>query len=185
MLQVNIPHDTSSSALRFIQSLSSIKSKAIISRASKRAAQSARKIAVSQSVSQYYISASAVRKAFSFNISQDGLTLRILGSRIGLEKFKISPGKRGKRHSPLKAAVKRGPLKPIPRAFIIPKFSNKAFRRDYADFRLPISKLVGPAIPQLIGHNPDIKDAMIAAAKDTFSKVLNHEISRLLGGGTH
>ena len=155
---------------------------AISRRALKRAVQSMRKIAVSEVVKNYYISGSEVRGTINVIQQVNGLLFQVRGSRTALEKFRFTPGRRGKNHIMLKAAVRKGNrVKGIPGAFAGNGKLHGIWQRVNDAPRYPIKKALGPSVPQMLENNPDIIGQMRDAAFDTFEKVMAHEVKRALG----
>lgn len=127
----------------------------------KKAAQSAvkktfnemRQLAVQKIVQRYIIGAGDVKKTMTVRVSGLSGTLRFVGRRPGLQHFKINPRSRLKR--PPVAGIFAQVLRSgggdyLRRAFIAK--GNLVFER-LGKSRLPISKLTGPAAPQMAGHN--------------------------------
>lgn len=105
------------------------------------------------------------------------------GNPISLEKFKISPKTPNpKRKAPIKAAVKKGSLKTVLGAFVADINGAKVFERKSSE-RLPIKKLFGPSVPQMI-NNEGIRMQIEQEGHQTFNNRLGHEINRILGSGT-
>ncbi|MBQ7219992.1 MAG: hypothetical protein IJS28_03330 [Synergistaceae bacterium] len=165
--------------------------KKLARRAMTRALQSMRKVAVSNTVREYFVSAAKVRSSITLSAGDKG-TFQVRGARLGLHNFRFTPGRhgrKGRKGTPLKAAVRRDKgLTPIPRAFRVKKWGNSLWQRLYdgevesVPHGFPIKFLSTLAVPQMIGNNPDTIGAMKDAAEEMFSKVLKHEISRALGG---
>lgn len=104
------------------------------------------------------------------------------GTLIPLDKFKVSPKKPApKRKSPIKVAVKKGSLKPIKGAFVADINGPKVFRRQTEE-RLPIDRLFGPSVPQMLG-NEEIRNRVNEEGRETFYRRLDHEVNRILDKG--
>lgn len=102
------------------------------------------------------------------------------GGVIGLEHFKVMPKKvQPKRKSPIKTAVKKESPKKLHDAFVADVTGLKVFVRNSAK-RLPIRRLYGPSIPQMLKNNV-VQHEIQAKAEDMFRQRLTHEISRLVG----
>lgn len=101
------------------------------------------------------------------------------GQTLGLDNLKVSPKTvNPKRKSQLKIAVKKGSTKQVLGAFIASINGTKVFKRD-GKGRLPISRLMGPSVPQMIG-NEETVNKINQEAKNTYETRINHEINRLL-----
>lgn len=102
---------------------------------------------------------------------------------IGLDHFKVSPLKvQPKRKKPIKTAVKKGATKSLPGGFVQDVNGLKVFVRNTKK-RLPIRRLYGPSIPQMI-ENENIRDELDLKASAMFKQRLDHEISRLIERST-
>ena len=110
------------------------------------------------------------------------------GSVIPLDKFKTSrlmtTSNKGDVKSVslnkkvVKAAVKKGAMKPVLGAFVVSLHGAKIFKRETKK-RLPINRLFGPSVPQM-GSNEKIAEAVNDKAEGMYSRTLDHEITRLL-----
>lgn len=104
------------------------------------------------------------------------------GSPLGLDKFKVSPKTvNPKRKTPIKIGVKKGSLKRVMGAFIADINGPKVFRR-VTKKRLPIERLFGPSVPQMLG-NENVVNVIEQEGQKTFHKRLDHEIERILEKG--
>ncbi|GEN83625.1 hypothetical protein SLU01_19370 [Sporosarcina luteola] len=104
------------------------------------------------------------------------------GSLIGLDKFKVSPRTiNPNRKTPLTVAVKKSGGSKVPGAFMADISGPKLFMRIKKS-RLPIRRLFGPSVPQMLGRK-DIRDKIEQDGRDTFERRLQHEISRILDMG--
>ena len=122
---------------------------------------------------QYWLTQSFVRQ----HITELPEGIKVSSTRLSLDKYKLSPKTpRTKKH--LTAAVRHdGGMKPLsPRAFL---WKSHPFQRT-GKSRLPIKKLVGPAVPQLV-DNPGVVEHIQEEGTQTFSKRLRHYISRIGG----
>lgn len=121
----------------------------------------------------------AITKASGNNL---GAVVLSTGGTIGLEKFKVSPKTvKPRRKSPIKVAVKKGPTKPLPGAFPADISGIKIFRRK-TNARLPIERLYGPSVPQMIDQE-GIRDPLEQLGIETFHARLEHEIRRIVEQG--
>lgn len=100
---------------------------------------------------------------------------------IGLNHFKVSPLKvQPKRKKTIKAAVKKGATKSLPGGFVQDVNGLKVFVRNTKK-RLPIRRLYGPSIPQMI-ENENIREELDKKARAMFKQRLDYEISRVIEG---
>lgn len=131
---------------------------------------------------KYHIKAVDVKetlKIFKASASKLQGEVKSSGKTIGLDKFKVSPKTvNHKRKSQLKIAVKKGGTKQILGAFIASVNGIKVFKRD-GKSRLPISRLMGPSVPQMIGNDETV-NKINQEANNTYETRINHEINRLL-----
>lgn len=108
--------------------------------------------------------------------------VRSRGEPIPLDRFKVSPKTvQPKRKKPIKVGVKKDGLKEVLGAFVADISGIKIFERT-TNKRLPIKRLFGPSVPQMIG-NQDIVDKINHEGQETFKNRLDHEIERILGNG--
>lgn len=109
--------------------------------------------------------------------------VRSKGNLIGLDKFKVLPkNPNPKRKKPIRVAVKKeGGAKQLVSSFVADIYGNKVFERKGKN-RLPIQRLFGPSVPQMI-DNADVRNKIEQAGIDMFSKRLEHEMNRLLEKG--
>lgn len=104
------------------------------------------------------------------------------GNLIPLDRFKVSPRKVSpKRKTPIKIAVKKDAAKPLKGAFVGDIHGIKVFKRSSRK-RLPIDRLFGPSIPQMIG-NEDVREKINTEGREMFERRLDHEINRILQRG--
>lgn len=120
-----------------------------------------------------------VKKASKIDLSG---SVRSLGSPIPLDKFNVSPKTANpRRKTQLKIAVKKDGIKTIAGAFIADINGKKVFKRT-AKNRLPIDKLFGPSIPQMIDH-PERVQMIQEEGNQVFLNRLDHNINRILNSG--
>jgi hypothetical protein len=170
------------------------KAPSAVSRALNRAAESTRTEAVRETTKRYHVKAEEIRgskkkeipsKLWISKASANRLTAIInsSSSRIPLDHFKTSSLKFNNR-SPIMVAVKKDGLKKLSHAFI---FENKypgggnarlIFQRVGKE-RLPIKRLYGPSISELVGGRV-IRPEVEKTAAETYNKRITHEIERAL-----
>ncbi len=138
---------------------------------------------------QYHIKAGDVKSTLNTrkaSTSKLQAEVRSKGELIPLDRFKVSPRTvQPKRKKQLKIAVKKDGFKKILGAFIADLSGVKVFKRQGKD-RLPINRLFGPSVPQML-RNEGIVENINEEAKNTFERRLDHEINRILasvGGGS-
>ncbi len=108
--------------------------------------------------------------------------VRSSGALIPLDKFKVSPKTvNPKRKSQIKIGVKKDGLKIVMGAFVADINGKKVFQRE-SKSRLPINRLFGPSVPQMLG-NEEIKTEIERQGQETFNNRLEHEINRILEKG--
>ena len=149
---------------------------------------------------RYFISQKKISETLHIeNASTSNLTALVVsqGSKLGLEKFKVSPlrpvklSKKGKRTPGVyKAAIKKaGGLKPLtgknilgrknkPFVAIMPNGHEGVFIRETWD-AYPIDSMMGPAVPQLAGKK-EVMEAVTKKANETLEKRIEHELSRVM-----
>jgi len=111
-----------------------------------------------------------------------GAEVRSKGELIPLDRFKVSPKTvNPKRKSPIKVAVKRDGLKKVLGAFVLDINGKKVFERT-GKSRLPIKRLFGPSVPQMIG-NEEVHEEIHSEGLKTFNSRVEHEIERILERG--
>lgn len=113
------------------------------------------------------------------NKSSLAAEVRSRGEPIPLDHFKVTPKTvNPKRKSQLKIAVKKDGIKQVLGAFIANLNGVKVFKREN-DKRLPIARLFGPSIPQMIGNEGTV-EKINQNAQVTYETRLDHEINRIL-----
>lgn len=130
----------------------------------------------------YNVKANDIKETLKvFKASQSKLTAGVVskGKTLGLDKFKVNPKTvNPKRKTQLKIAVKKSGAKQILGAFIASINGTKVFKRDGRK-RLPISRLMGPSVPQMLG-NDSVVENINKEAYLTYEKRINHDVNRLL-----
>lgn len=104
------------------------------------------------------------------------------GQLIPIDRFRVSPKTvQPKRKKPIKIGVKKGTLKEVKGPFVANLNGIKVFERTGKN-RLPIKRIMGPSIPQMIG-NEVITNKINQDGLTQFNSRINHEINRILGRG--
>lgn len=116
------------------------------------------------------------------NKSNLSAIVRSKGELVPLDRFKVSPKTvQPRRKKPIKVGVKKGGLKTTLDAFVSDINGIKVFKRT-TQKRLPIRRLFGPSVPQMLG-NEEIIAKIDAAGSEMFLRRLDHEIDRILQRG--
>lgn len=172
-------------ALRQVEMrLGAMKSKppTAISRALDRTAINAKTNVSKKSREIYVIKSKDINQALKISRSSKGslnVTLAYRGERIPLDKFKFSPSNpRPKKPPTLKVSVKKDGMKSLLHAFVADINGSKIFER-VGKSRLPIGRLFGPAVPQIV-NKEELRRFVEAEAEKTYEKRLDHEIKRVL-----
>ena len=106
-------------------------------------------------------------------------SIKSKGKVLGLDQFKVSPKTvQPLRKKPIKVAVKKGALKSLPNAFVADISGIKIFERT-SKKRLPIRRLYGPSVPQML-KNVGVQEKLNVQANNKFKERLDHEINRLI-----
>lgn len=131
----------------------------------------------------YNVRAAQVRKSFRVaSASRDRLAASAssTGRNVSLIHFGARPGKPGGRRPRrgVSVSVMSG-RKIIPGSFVarMPNGGVGVFRRKEGAGRLPIRKLVGPSVPQMLDHE-DVQPGLESGAHERFNKTLDHELDR-------
>ncbi|EFV78955.1 hypothetical protein HMPREF1013_00839 [Bacillus sp. 2_A_57_CT2] len=141
---------------------------------------------VSKEVRQrYVVKAADIKNTLSkTKASRSNLSaiVKSSGGLMPLDRFKVSPRTvQPRRKKPIKVSVKKGGLKTLPGAFVVNLNGIKVFKRT-TKRRLPIMRLFGPSIPQMIG-NEEVREKINLEGNETFQRRLDHEINRILSRG--
>ena len=132
---------------------------------------------VRETTGKYYITASRVRKAMTV----EGTSIKVSGTREGIEKYKVSPTRPGKRQREVMGAVKQGGLKPLGHNVFLMKSGTKYIpMARLTRKRFPIKHVIAPAIPQ-IASNPETLEVMQERAEEYFSKRMNYWVMQSIG----
>lgn len=157
------------------------------SRAINRAVEASRAAAVTKIREDYYVAAGTVRDTMTIRrASPTNLfaMVRSSGKRMSLMAFRVRPAEplKGGRRAIVKVAVKKTGYKPLRHAFVVRlKNSVGVFERTTKK-RFPIKKLMGPAVPQMLGTDK-VSSYVENKAQETLTKRFEHEVDRMLSGG--
>lgn len=156
--------------------------KVILWRALNRAATAGRTRA-SVSIRQHYIIKSGdVKKSIKLktaSLNRLNAQLRASGPVTPLMHFRVTPSFPD--IARVRAAVKKGGMKPIESAFVTRANSGvNVFVRE-GQSRYPIKALYGPSIAQMLG-NDEVLDNVLDRTQEVLDERLEHELSRLLRG---
>lgn len=176
------------------------KSKLVMMSSMNRAASTVSTSVKKEVSARYFISQKKISETLHIErASTSNLTASVIsrGSKLGLEKFKVSPlrpvklSKNGKRTPKVyKAAIKKaGGLKPLtgknilgrknkPFVAIMPNGHEGVFIRETWD-AYPIDSMMGPAVPQLVGKK-EIMEVVTKKANETLQNRIEHELSRVM-----
>lgn len=156
------------------------------SRAINRATEASRTAAITKIREGYHVSAGTVRDTIRIRRARPTslyAMVRSSGKRMSLTAFSVRPSdpqKKGKK-AIVKVAVKKTGYKPLRKAFIANMKGNVGIYERTTKKRFPIKKLMGPAIPQMLGTET-VSRHIEEKAQETLSKRFEHEIDRLLEG---
>lgn len=136
---------------------------------------------------QYVIKAGDITKYGNLvktnaNSGKLSAVVKSTGGVIPLDKFKVSPKTvNPRRKTPIKIGVKKSGLKKVMDAFVADANGIKVFQRTGKE-RLPIKRLFGPSVPQMLG-NEKIKKSIEKEGQETFQKRLDQNIKNILEKG--
>ena len=158
----------------------------VINRVLNRSATAARTAASRAVRDNYHVTvknARATMKISKGTQSRLGAFVLSKGQLVPLDKYKVKPGTvRPGRRTLRKVAVSKGKTPTaIKGAFMAEVSGAKLFER-VGKKRLPISRLMGPAIPQLV-DNDDVIEVVDKVVMETYAKRMDFEIGRALNKG--
>jgi hypothetical protein len=158
----------------------------VLSRAINRAATTA-KAAMSKKVREVYVvSAAEVKKSIIITratASRPFAIVKSTGKKISLAKFRTSPTQPRPKNPPsaYKVQIKKsGGLKAVPRGFLINVKGSVGFFQRVGASRFPITRLMGPSVPQMIGQKSVI-DWVETQARNMLNTRIQHELEQVLG----
>lgn len=161
------------------------KAPVVLSRALNRAASTTKTAAAKKTKEDYYIKSKEIKdtmKTIKATRGSLGALVTSVGEHVPLDKFRYKP-KQPRPHNPpkLQVAVKKDGYKKFPGVFVTDIQGNKIFKR-VARERLPIYRVSGPAVPQMLSSE-EIREHTEKQAVETFLKRLDHEVKRVLERG--
>lgn len=135
-----------------------------------------KKLAVSETVSKYYLTKGQISKATKslptgFKVSSERLTL---------EKYKLMPKAAKKKGYVLRGAVRRDSgIKPLGRnAFLLQTSGGYKPVARLTKKRYPLKVITGPSIAQAVG-NDDTGELLQSRAEELFAQRLNEYLERI------
>ena len=132
---------------------------------------------VRETVSKYYVTASRVRKAMTV----EGTSIKVSGTREGIEKYKVSPTRPGKRQRSVMGAVKKDGLKPLGNNVFLMRSGSKYIPMARTTRkRFPIVHVISPAIPQIVS-NPESMENVGEDMQAYFGKRLEYWTMQQIG----
>ncbi len=171
------------------------KAPTVMMRALNRATTTAKTEVIKQAKENYFVGSAEARKTITITkATRDRLRAVVTSkaTRRELIAFKVSPKnpKPKKRPKMVKVAVKKeGGLKELLGAFVRSGTSSgkpHVFMREGKE-RYPIHIKYGPSVPEMIGKNLNNRGFKVLVEKrvqETYEKRLDHEIKRVLEGGS-
>jgi len=158
----------------------------VLSRAINRAATNAKANMSKKVREEYVVPASEVKKTIVITratTSSPTAIVKSMGKKISLAKFKISPTQPRPANPPAAYKVqikKNGGLKPVERGFLANVNGNIGFFQRVGSSRMPITRLMGPSVPQMIG-NKSVIERVENEAKKMLNTRIQHELEQVLG----
>lgn len=158
----------------------------VLSRAINRAATTARAAMSKKVREQYLVKASDVKSSIKITratTSKPMAEVRSTGKKISLAKFRVSPTEPRPKKPPgaYKSQVKKsGGLKPVDRGFLATVNGSVGFFLRVGASRLPVKRLMGPSVPEMIGQKGTIT-WVENEAKSMLNSRIQHEMEQVLG----
>lgn len=156
-----------------------------LARSINRSVQNARSNIVKSVREEYTAKAKSVRDTISISKASSSkleAVVKSVSPPLPLRDFQVSPRtENGKRRSPIRVSVKKGNKSSFDKAFVVRTGGTINVFERVGKRRLPIQKLFGPSVPQMIG-NDKVITRISDDATAMMEKRLDHEINRLLDG---
>lgn len=172
--------------VRVTKALGGLKAQApgAINRALNRTAQAARTAAARAVKDNYYVKVSDAKKTMKIHRGTKqrlGAFVLSKGNLVPLDKYKVKPKtiRTGKKQPKRKAAVTKGKSPSLMPGSFMANINGPKLMQRVGKRRLPISRLMGPAIPQLV-DNDDVINEVDKVVMETYQKRMDHEIRRIL-----
>lgn len=152
----------------------------------KRAGTSGRATAAKEVGKQYYLSSGDFKKyTKSFqHVTKSGneitVSLNFRGYHVPLIRFKTSLTSAGLIRSQVKRSSSGDILKHVFQAEM--KSGHIGLFERYGKLRLPIEQKFGPSVPQMMGTNTELADAVGKDIEKTFSERMEHEVLAVMNG---
>ncbi|MBQ7215231.1 MAG: hypothetical protein IJS39_04525 [Synergistaceae bacterium] len=168
MIQVKVK--ANNSALGALQDLPKAARLAVLN-AHRSAVSELKKLAISETVSKYYLTKGQITKA----MKSTPTGFKVSSGMLSLDKYKLTPKKRTKKYT-LKGAVKRDSgLQPLGRnAFLMGTHPVSRLTKR----RFPTKVITGPSIAQAVG-NDETGELLQERAEELFSAKVNEALARL------
>jgi len=136
---------------------------------------------------QYVIKAADIKATINISKATSGKPFAIVkstGKKIDLTMFKTNP-KDARPQSPPKGGYKSqvkkdGGFKVVSRGFLVNTKGSLGFFQRTTSKRMPIVRLMGPSVPQMIG-NKTVISWVEKEAQSMLNKRIDHELQRILG----
>ena len=109
---------------------------------------------------------------------KSGASILIAGPPLGIDKYSVKPkhDTTGNLRRPVKVAVRKDTARTVDKGFV---WQRHVFRR-IGDARLPVEKVTGPAVAQLI-DDPKTLENISRETQDYYEQRLQHELDHELG----
>lgn len=134
----------------------------------------------------YTVDAKSVRESVRLKSSKPNkleASIYAFGGPLSLSHFQVKPKTvNGRRRTAIRVGVRKGSAKSMGKAFVARVGGNLQIFERVGKARLPIQKMWGPSVPQMVG-NENIIDKVAEKARVSMDKRLTHEIGRLIEGG--
>lgn len=159
----------------------------VLSRAVNRAVTNVKSNISKKVREQYVVKASDVKDSLHITKATVGYPVAVVkstGKKLNLTKFRISPIEPRPTSPPkngYRVEVKKSEgLKTVPRGFLAYTKNSLGFFQRTGSSRMPIKRLMGPSIPEMIGHEDTI-EYIESEARSMLNKRIEHELERVLG----
>ncbi|MCP3923336.1 MAG: hypothetical protein GY714_12200 [Desulfobacterales bacterium] len=175
-MNLNIDTDGLKNARLFFEVIGD-KANGALARSVNRTIQGVKTDSVRSVRENYNVKAASVRKGFSFkkaNRRSSNASALVRGSRISLREFGVRPNSLRSRPK-VGLSVRVGRQRKTIRSSFFSK--GKHIYRRVEKSRLPVEKLLGPSIPQMM-NNEEVVNNVEKSAVERFEKNFKHEMGR-------